>query len=74
MWSLQDQIKNGYLKYRTLLKQLEAGTISRAKKQDLLRLVCWLKKDIELNKQLRGKGIEGVLGGDIMDIEKKLEI
>ena len=72
--SLQTQIKNGYLKYRKLWEQLETGTISQAKEQELMRLVCWLKKDIELNKQLGGKGIEGVLGGDIMDIERKLEI
>jgi len=74
MWSLQDQIKNGYLKCCRLRKQLEDGTISRAKEQELIRLTCWLKKDIELSKQLAGKGIEGVLGVDIIDIEKKLEI
>ena len=74
MWSLQDQIKNGYLKCCRLREQLADGTISREKEQELIRLTCWLKKDIELIKQLRGRGIEGVVGVDIMDIDKKLEI
>jgi hypothetical protein len=74
MWSLHDQIKSGYLKCCRLWEQLEDGTISRAKKQELIRLTCWLKKDIELSKQLRGRGIEGVVSGDIMDIEKRLSL
>ena len=74
MWSLQDQIRNGYLKCCRLWEQLENGNISLAKEQELMKLVCWLKKDIELSKQLRGKGIEGVVGVDILDIEKKLSI
>lgn len=72
MRDLQIQIREGYLRFCRLLGKSTNKVFNVADERELVKLFYWLQNDIKIYKKIRGTGIEGVIGGDITDIEKKL--
>ena len=65
---LFEQIKRDHTDYKRLLEKMENGTIGMEDKQELDRIRSYLKKELRVLKGLKS-GIEGVLYGEIKEIE-----
>ena len=70
---LLDQIKEDHNELNKIWDQFVKGTTSRDDKEECLRLISWLKEEFNAYKELRGKGIEGVLWGELEEIEKDVK-
>ena len=73
MKSLVDQIKEDHAELNRLCKRLEYGSTDNFDEEELLRLTRWLRDELNLFKELRQKGIEGVCWGEIEEIERDVQ-
>ena len=73
MRDLVDQIKEDHKGLKRIWDRLVKGPTSLADEEDCLRLICWLREELNVYRELRGKGIEGVLWGEMEEIEKDIK-
>jgi len=69
---LVEQIKMDHAEYKQLLEKKKNKILSMEEEQELGRALSYLKKELRVLEQMRS-GIEGVLFGEIKDIENDLE-
>ena len=69
--SLKEQLTKDYDRLNHLVKKTENSDVSRSEIKEARRLLSWLKKELGLFYELNQNGIEGVISGRAMDIEKK---
>ena len=68
--SMKDQLVNDYDRLTALLKRIENNAATPTEIKEARRLLSWLKRELDLFYELNQKGIEGVISGRAMDIEK----
>ena len=73
MRSLVGQIKEDHLELNRLWKRLEYGSSDNYDEEELLRLTRRLRDELNLFKELRQRGIEGVCWGEIEEIERDIQ-
>ena len=73
MRDLVDQIKEDYRCFKTLFKRLERGESDIFLIEELVRVVSWLKQDLNTIKEMRKDQIEGVIWGDINRIDREMK-
>jgi len=73
MRSMAAQIKEDHAELNRLWKGLENSPIDKYHEEESLRLISWLKGGLNLFKELRQRGIEGVCWGEIDAIEKDIQ-
>ncbi len=73
MRSAEKQIKEDHAELSRLCKGLKNGPMDKYHEEEALRLISWLKDDLALFKELRGRGIEGLCWGEIDAIEKDVQ-
>ena len=70
--SLKVQLINDYDRLNQLLNRIENSAASFSEIKEARGLLSWLKKELGFFYELNQKGIEGVISGRAMDIEKKI--
>jgi len=74
MRSLARQIKEDYAEWNRLCEKLEKGPMELSEEEELLRVMCWLREGLNVFKELKKSGIEGVSWGEMEEIEKDVRI
>jgi len=72
MKTLIQQIEEDYRECKQLWKLLESGTIKHDELEELLRVMAWLREDMDTLRGLQAESIEGVFGGDMGHIEREV--
>ena len=70
---LIDQIRQDHAHLTVLWSRLETGTSDKADMEDIMRLLSWLKQGLSAFKELRKRGIEGVMYPDTEHIHKDVK-
>ena len=73
MHGLAEQIKNDFADLSLLLERLESGTFDILEKEQILQKISWIKHDLILFNKLNIIDIEGVIWGEIEQIENDVE-
>lgn len=71
--SLGEQIKVDYEEVKRLWKKWETGSLDKFDEEELGRVLAWLRQEIGLYRELGNRGIEGVVLGEIEEIEKDVK-
>ena len=69
MRCLCEQIKADYADCIQLREKLKMGTISRSEERDFLKILSWLRREVDEFQRLKQKGMEGVLWGRLENIK-----
>ena len=71
MKSLIEQIKMDYINLNGSIKSLKSEKLDISETDKILQKISWIKQEINMLRKL-DKSIEGVLSGEIVDIEKQV--
>lgn len=69
MRSVVEQLKNDYAELNSLLKDLKNSTCDISEADNVIQRISWIKKELKVFKKLEMINIEGVLWGQIEQIE-----
>ena len=69
MHSLAEQVKNDFADLTMLLERLESGTLNISEIEQILQKISWIKKSLSMLHKLKMTNIEGVVWGEIGQIE-----
>ena len=69
MRSLAEQVKNDFADLTILLERLESGKLDISEIEQIFKKISWIKQGLNIIKKLRMVDIEGVLWGEIEQIE-----
>jgi hypothetical protein len=69
MHSLAEQVKNDFADLTMLLERLESGTLDISEIEQILKKISWIKKGLYMLNKLKMINIEGVVWGEIEQIE-----
>jgi hypothetical protein len=69
MLSLVEQLKNDYADLNLLLKGLKDNTRDISKADEVMQRLSWIKEELKLFNKFKMLNIEGVLWGQIEQIE-----
>ena len=72
MRSLIEQIKNDYAECNRLWEKLENGSMEIADEEELLRVMSWLRQELNVFSEMKQTGIEGISSAEIEEIEKDI--
>jgi len=72
MRSLLTRLREGHAHCNELWYGLEKGPVDAKAEEELQRAICQLREDLNMLKELRQRGIEGVSCGEMKHIEKDL--
>ena len=73
MRDLVEQIKRDYAECKQIWARMETEAMDISKEDELIRVMSWLTEEIKVFNELGKRGIEGVLQGEIGDIEKDVK-
>ena len=73
MRSLSAQIEEDYNECNRLWKRFKNGPMELIEEENLLRVISWLREEINLFKELKQRGIEGVSWAEIEEIEREIK-
>lgn len=71
MKSLIEQLKMDYINLNGSIKSLKSEKLDISETDKILQKISWIKQEINMLREL-DKSIEGVLSGEIVDIEKQV--
>ena len=71
MKSLIEQLKMDYINLNGSIKSLKSEKLDISETDKILQKISWIKQEINMLRKL-DKSIEGVLSGEIVDIEKQV--
>jgi hypothetical protein len=69
MHSLAEQVKRDFADLNILLAELKSDTLDTLEMEQILQKVSWIKQGLNTLEKLRMVDIEGVLWGEIEQIE-----
>lgn len=69
MRSLVEQIKNDYADLNSFLKGIKNGTNGISEIDEVMQKISWIEEELKLFNKLRVMNIEGILSGEIEQIE-----
>ena len=72
MKSLIEQLKMDYINLNGSIKSLKSEKLDISETDKILQTISWIKQEINMLRKLDNKSIEGVLSGEIVDIEKQV--
>jgi hypothetical protein len=70
---LAEQVKNDFADLSILLKRFKSGTLDVAEKEQILQKMSWIKKSLNMLNKLKMANIEGIVWGEIEQIENSVE-
>jgi len=73
MKSLIGQIKRDHAHFKRLCERLEKGETDFALIQEVQGVLSWLKQGLDVFKEMRKAGIEGVSWGEISQIDQEIK-
>jgi hypothetical protein len=79
MKSLIVQLREDHKDLNRKWKKFKEGVIAeekgkdKSKEEEILRILSWVKEGLRVLEELRKRGIEGVIWGEIEDIEKDIK-
>jgi len=73
MQSLKEQIERDHADCIRLWEKMKKGTICIIEEEEFNKIICWLREEIKILKELRKRGIEGTTFGDEEEIENDLK-
>lgn len=71
--SLAEQIKMDYEEMNRLWKKWQNEPLNKSDKEEIGKVLAWLRQETDLYRELGKRGIEGVLSCEIMEIEKDVK-
>ena len=71
MKSLIEQLKMDYINLNGSIKSLKSEKLDISENDKILQTISWIKQEINMLRKL-DKSIEGVLSGEIVDIERQV--
>ena len=72
MKSLIEQLKMDYINLNGSIRSFKSEELDISETDKILQKISWIKQEINMLKKLDNKNIEGVLSGEIVDIEKQV--
>jgi hypothetical protein len=69
MHSLAEQVKNDFADLTMLMERLESGTLDISEIEQILKKISLIKKGLHMLNKLKMINIEGVVWGEIEQIE-----
>jgi len=72
MQSLAEQVKNDFADLSILLERFKSDTLDVAEKEQILQKISWIKKSLNMLNKLKMTNIEGVVWGEIEQIENSV--
>ena len=72
MKSLIEQLKKDYSNLNRLIKRLKSDVINSPEMEEILQQISWIKQEVNILRKLDSNNIEGILWGEIIEIEKKV--
>ena len=73
MRSLAEQIKEDHKGLKRIWDRLVKGPIGRDDEEEFMRLISWLREGLNVYKEFKQRGIEGILWGEIEEIDKDIQ-
>jgi len=72
MKSLIEQLKKDYSNLNKSIKKLKSDVINSPGMEEILQQISWIKREVNILRKLDSNNIEGILWGEIIEIEKKV--
>ena len=72
MKSLIEQLKKDYSNLNRSIKRLKSDVINSPEMEEILQQISWIKQEVNILRKLDSNNIEGILWGEIKEIEKKV--
>ena len=70
--SIIEQLKKDFSDLNGLMEKLKIGRIKRSELDEILQKISWIKAGLKIYNKMKYGYIEGVLSGDVKDIEKNM--
>jgi hypothetical protein len=71
--SLLEQIMEDHAELNRMWKRLEKGETDTIQIDEIVRVLSWLRQGINVFKESKKRGIEGIYLGEIKDIEEDIK-
>lgn len=71
MKSLQEQLKNDHAEFVLLREKLQNGTINTYERGQLIRVACWITKELTVIRKLRDRDLEETIYGEGVFLESQ---
>ena len=72
MKSLIEQLKKDYSNLNKSIRKLKSDVINSPGMEEILQQISWIKREVNILRKLDSNNIEGILWGEIIEIEKKV--
>ena len=70
--SIIEQLKKDYSDLNGSKKKMRSGVINSPGMEEILQQISWIKQEVNILRKLDSNNIEGILWGEIIEIEKKV--
>lgn len=70
MENLMIQVREDYERLNLLWNKIRKGKADKSEIEEILRILSYLKKDLKVFHELKKRGIEGILWGEMEKVEK----
>lgn len=70
--SIIEQLKKDFSDLNRLMEKLKTGIIKSSEIDEIWRKISWIKQGLKTFNKMNYGHIEGVLSGDVTDIEKNM--